>query len=241
MAQERKFKIIRRDKQLPQINMEKMEMGIVPDAQQISIEKKKSPQRISVGELFTGALFCIPALILHNHGFIVNSLLTWMVFCMSLVFHRHNMESISKPNRVLRITDITITISACTALVVNGYDELTVMLPAIGTPLFYIFEKIILKRNGEDMALLFGPAGCHMLLHISAIVSSCFLAFTEGSRTVPWENDIEAGCFGFMLACLFFVLFQPRKFGKAITTNEMITIILGVNKKGECGCMKRNN
>jgi hypothetical protein len=201
-------------------------------------ETPVSPQRISVGELFTGSLFCIPALILHNHGFIVNSLLTWMVFAMSLIFHRHNIESVMQPNKHLRLLDITITVAACTALVVNGYDKLNVMLPAVGTPLFYIFEKITLNRNGDDGALLFGPAGWHMLLHISAIVSSCFLAFTEGSRPVPAENDIEAGCFGLILSCFFFVLFQPRKFGKAITSEEMLTILLGTDRNGNNGCIK---
>lgn len=179
--------------------------------------------------IFSASLFAIPAMLLHTHGFIVNSLLTWMVFSMSLVFHRHNVESVMNPNPILRCTDIVSTASACTAIIVYGHNHLSVMLPACGVPGFYIWERLVMYKNGNDGSQLCGPAGIHSLLHVSAIISSCCLAFT-GSNVVPIESDIETVCFGFIVGCLFSTIFQPRKNPPKITTNGMITSILGVAK-----------
>ena len=190
-----------------------------------------SNHQISIGELFSSSLFCIPAMLLHNHGFIVNSLLTWMVFAVSLMFHRHNVETCSNPNTFLRCFDISSTLIACTLLVINGYNDLYVMLSATGVPLFYALERFAMWRNGGDNAELCGPAGAHVLLHLSAIVACCCLAFTEGSISVDVSNDIETICFGFIMGSFFFVIFQPRKYGKHITNGEMITALLGVAKE----------
>jgi hypothetical protein len=196
-------------------------------------------QRISVGELFTSSFFCIPAILLHNHGFILNSLLTWTVFVASLTFHRHNVESVNKPNPILRVADMTTTSVACIALIINGHNDLGVMLTASGVPIFYFFEKFVLYRNGEDASLLFGVAGWHMLLHISGITASCLLAFSDESLEVPIKTDVEAVFFGIIVAILFFTIFQPRDFGRTLTTEELISGFLGVSKTGDTGCYKK--
>ena len=104
--------------------------------------------QISIGELYTSSLFCIPAMLLHNHGFLVNSVLVWVVWAVSLMFHRHNVETCSNPNTCLRTLDISSTCIACTALIIYGYNDLYVMLSATGVPVFYALEQVMKYRNG---------------------------------------------------------------------------------------------
>jgi hypothetical protein len=205
---------------------------IIPSASmELNTLTRRRQHQISIGELFTSSLFCIPAMLLHNHGFIVNSVLIWMVFSTSLVYHRHNVETCSNPNKCMRTFDILSTLVACTALIIYGHNDLRVMIIAIGVPVFYALERFTKNRNGGDDALLCGPAGAHVLLHLSAIVSCCFLAYVEGSLAVKVEKDIETICFGFIMGCFFFVIFQPRKYGHSITNKEMIDAIFGISKE----------
>ena len=128
---------------------------------------------------------------------------------------------------------------ACIALIVNGHNDLGVMITASGVPVFYLCEKFVLSRNGEDASLLFGVAGWHMLLHVSGIVASCLLAFSSESLKVSIKTDVEAVFFGIVMAILFFAIFQPRDFGRTLTTEELVSGFLGVSKTGSTGCYKK--
>ena len=69
-------------------------------------------QRISVGELFTSSFFSIPALLLYNHGYIINSILAWSVFVSSLIYHRHITETNNNPHFLYKIIDV-VTVLIC--------------------------------------------------------------------------------------------------------------------------------
>jgi len=187
-------------------------------------------QRISVGELFTSSFFSIPALLLYNHGYIINSILAWSVFVSSLIYHRHITETNNNPHFLYKIIDVvTVLICWFSALPIS-YNYPLIIIFATGVPFFYFIEYIYLCYNGNDASLLIGPVGIHMLMHVCGIIALCLLAFIDDTYSVPIEKDLASISFGILISILFFNIFQPRYFGIRITNTDLKIKVCGIPK-----------
>jgi hypothetical protein len=188
-------------------------------------------QRISVGELFTGSFFSIPALLLYNHGYIINSILAWAVFVSSLIYHRHITETNNNPHFLYKIIDVGIVLICWISAIPIAYNHPIIIIFATGVPFFYFIERIYLCYNGNDASLLIGTVGIHMLIHVSGIISLCLIAFKDKTYDIPIEKDLVSISFGILISILFFNIFQPRYFDIRITNKDLRIKICGIPKK----------
>lgn len=187
-------------------------------------------QRISLGQMFSSSFFSIPALLLYNHGYIVNSILAWTVFVSSLIYHRHVTETNDNPHFLYKIIDMMIVLTCGIFAIPIAGDNSTILTFGVAVPIFYFIELIYLYYNGNDSSMLIGAVGIHMLMHFSGIIALSLLAFNDKTIIVPIEKDFEMIIYGILISILFFNIFQPRYYGITVTNTDLIIKVCGIPK-----------
>lgn len=200
--------------------------------------------KVSYGELFTSSLFAIPTClyIIYNSNInydIFGVLFSAAVLLSSLNFHRHNIETRGNPNKIVRNIDIFIVILSTSYLFVKS--SIYIKLCISTAPIFYFIEKFILYRFKDKTCegLLFGPAGCHMCVHLIGIISFIYtiINLLKENEYIFSRRDYVYFVYGILSSVFLFIIFLPRndiiKHNGHIYNQDIIESILGKSKSNE--------
>lgn len=144
---------------------------------------------ISVCNLYSGSLFLLPCIVLHNHGFRLLPVQSAAVCGLSLIFHRQSIATTCRVNGTLRAFDILNSALGVVSVMWYSWGHFWSFALICLVPVFWAIEHVMLAR-GHFVGHLAGVAGVHVLCHLSAIISCCILP------SPTWEDLYPAalGC-----------------------------------------------
>lgn len=129
---------------------------------------------ISVCNLYSGSLFLLPCIVLHNHGFRLLPVQSAAVCGLSLIFHRQSIATTCRVNGTLRAFDILNSALGVVSVMWYSWEHFWSFTLICLVPVFWAIEHVMLAR-GHFVGHLAGVAGVHVLCHLSAIISCCIL------------------------------------------------------------------
>lgn len=178
---------------------------------------------ISICNLYSGALFLVPCVLLHMHGFRLLAVQTASVCGMSLVYHRQCIATGFKCNPVLRVLDVINSALACASVLWFKWNDVVAFLFMLGVPVFWLIEHALMAR-GHFSGSLCGVCGLHSLCHLCAIAACCRVAGPTG-------DDIYPAALACIAALTAASLVEPEFFQPIATMEERRLAWTGVRAR----------